>query len=167
MKYKVLASSFSSQDPFRGPTMEILLGMLTKRLLAHCSLVTFHSRAPYLCPRCEKGSAGRGLIRLGSLLALCLCEARLISWQCGCETSPEIPPPPRAERDRVLQDVPPHPSYANTTRGPSLLTPHRVGVLLLVCFHMSSLSIWWCLESGWRWRIDLWALGPSVCRSRR
>lgn len=34
--FKVLASSFSSQDQFRGPTMEILLGKLTK--LAPCTL---------------------------------------------------------------------------------------------------------------------------------
>ncbi|ROL51625.1 Cat eye syndrome critical region protein 2 [Anabarilius grahami] len=45
--------------------------------------------------------------------------------ECGRETSPEIPPPPRAEGGRVLQDVPPHPSYTNTARGPSLPTPRR------------------------------------------
>ncbi len=141
VKFKVLASSFSSQDPFREPTMEILLGKLTKRLFAHCSLVTLHSRASYLCPRWEKGSAGRGRIRLGSLHALCLCEARLISWQCGCETSPEIPPPPRAEGGRVLQYVPPHPSYTNTARGQSQLTPHGGWELVFCC-----LSVFLCLH---------------------
>lgn len=109
---------FSSENLFRGLTIEILLGKLTKRLLGHCSLVTLHSRTPYPCLRWEKGTTGRGRTRLGSLPALCLCEARLISYQCGCETSPEIPPPSETERAAAWVFQEPSPSALHTCAQP-------------------------------------------------
>lgn len=92
----------------------------------------------------ESGSTGRGPTRSSYLLTLCLSWARLISWLCGCETSPEIPYRQPLKDPQILQDTPHLPSSHEYSLGEFTLSAELKGTILVLLhdhFHMSSLSV--------------------------